>query len=246
MTNRITAREAQAWARLAGALYLVIIVLGAVEEIFIRGRIVVAGDAVATAANLRAMEPLWRLGIASELFLGICTIVQAVALYVLLRPVQRELALLATFFNFVAIAVETATSLRLIEALYPLGRGAYLSAFSPDQLATLSLLASRAHAHGFGIALLYFGPFFLLAGWLIMRSGYLPRVIGMLYFLPGVAYLASSFALILAPGFAERFYFEMAGPAVIGEGALCLWLLTRGISRSNWDKIVGVVPEGNA
>jgi hypothetical protein len=237
MTDRVSSREAQTWARIAGALYLVVIVLGALEEMAIRGRIVVAGDAAATAANLRAMEPLWRLGIASELFLGICTIVQAVALYVLLRPVQRELAQLATFFNLVAISVESATSLKLIEALYPLGHGAYLTAFTPDQLAALAQLAARAHGHGFGIALLYFGPFFLLAGWLILRSGYFPRALGVLYLLPGVAYLTSSFALILAPRFAERFYFLLAGPAVIGEGALCVWLLTKGVDRAAWDAV---------
>ena len=239
MTHPTSWRQAQVWARLSGLLYLIVIVLGASEELFIRGRIVVEGNATATAANLRALESLWRLGIASELFLGICTIVMAVALYVLLRPVHRDLALLATFLNLVAIAVETSTSLRLVEALYPVGHAAYLDAFTPDQLAVLSLLASRAHSHGFGIALLYFGPFFLVAGWLLMRSGYIPRTIGILYFLPGVAYLTSSFALILAPAFAARYYFVMAGPAVIGEGALCFWLLIKGVDHSKWDARVG-------
>src|SRR6266498_2796260 len=210
MTTRIAEISPQVYARIGGVLYLIIIVLGAIGELFIRGRIVVPGDATATAVNLRSMESLWRFGIASELFLGICTITLALILYVLLRPVSRDLALLATFFNLVAIAVETAYSLQLVEALFPLGDAAYLKAFTSEQLYAMSSLSIKAHGYGFGI----------------------------LYVTPGLSYLTSSFALILAPTFANRYYFVMAGPAIIGETSLCLWLLVKGVDLLKWEKLV--------
>ena len=89
----------QVYARFGGMLYLIIIVLGAAQELVVRGRIFIPGDAAATAGNLRSMEPLWRLGIAAELFLGICTVGLALVMYVLLRPVSKDLAWLATFFT---------------------------------------------------------------------------------------------------------------------------------------------------
>ena len=124
-------------------MYLITIVLGAAEELLIRGRIFVPKDAVATTANLRSMEFLWRLGIASEMFLGICTVIAALILYALLRPVSRDLALLMTFFGLVAVAVEAAYSLHLVEALFPVGHAAYLKAFTPDQLAAMASLSIR-------------------------------------------------------------------------------------------------------
>ena len=225
------------YARIAGGLYLITIIFGAAEELLIRGRVFVPGDSAATAANLRAMESLWRLGIASELFLGIITVVFALILYVLLRPVSRDLALLMTFFGLVAIAVETAYALNLVQALFPLGNAAYLKAFTPEQLNAMASLSIRAHSIGFGIALLFFGPFFLIAGYLVFKSGYFPRALGVLYLIPGLSYMTSSFALILAPAFASRFYFVMAGPAVIGEGALCLWLLLKGVDVERWNEM---------
>jgi hypothetical protein len=235
------------YARIAGALYLITIVLGAAEEFLIRGRIVVPGNAAATAANLKSMEFLWRLGIASELFLGIITIVFALILYVLLKPVSKHLALLMTFFGLLATAVETAYSLNLVEAMFPMGTAAYLKAFTPDQLYVMASLSIRAHDIGFGIALLFFGPFFLIAGYLVFKSGYFPRALGLLYLIPGVSYMTSSFALILFPAFASRNYFLMAGPAVLGEGALCLWLLLKGVDVESWEELNRTgIPGGSA
>jgi hypothetical protein len=221
-------------------LYLIIIVLGAVGELFVRDTIVAPDDALTTASNLRSMESLWRIGIASELFIGICTIVFMLILYVLLRPVNRDLALLATFFGLVAMAVEIVYSLQLVQALFPVGNAMYLKAFTPEQLSAMSSLSINAHSQGFGIALLFFGCVFPIAGYLIFKSSYFPKAIGILYVIPGVSYLTSSFALILAPSFAGRYYFVMAGPAVIGEGALCLWLLVKGVNVPKWkEKVMG-------
>ncbi len=100
----------RALARAGGVLYLIMIVVGIFDEAFVKGRIVVPGDATATAANLSLMESLWRFGIAGEMLMCMCTVVLALILYVLLRPVSRDLALLATFFGLIATAVEAAYS----------------------------------------------------------------------------------------------------------------------------------------
>jgi hypothetical protein len=231
------AASPRAYARVAGLTYLITIVLGATEQMWMRGSIHVPGDAAATAANLKSMEWLWRLGIASELVLLMCTIVTMIALYALLRPVNRHLALMMACFGLVGLTVEAAYSLHLVQALLPLGNAEYLKAFTPEQLAAMASLSIRAHSLGFGIALLFFGPFCLTAGYLIFKSGYFPKAIGLLFLLPAVSYAASSLALILAPAFASRYYFTIAGPAIIGEGALTLWLLVKGVKAASWEDL---------
>jgi hypothetical protein len=220
-------------ARVGGVLYLLIIALGIVQEAVIRGRITGA-DAAATFANLQASPMLWRTGIALELLLLIINVVLAIVLYVLTRPVHKELALLALLFNAVATAVETAYVMQLVEALFPLGRNAYLTAFTPGQLQAMTALAMKAHVFGFGIALLMFGPFFFVTGYLIFASGYLPKPIGVLYQLAGLAYVVNGFGLVLAPQFAGRLFMIMAAPVFVGETAFALWLLIKGVRMEGW------------
>lgn len=226
--------DPQVYARVGGVLYLLVIALGFIEEMFIRGRIMAGGDAAATFANLRKMELLWRTGIVFELLLLVSSIVLAVILYVLTRPVHKELALLALLFNSIAVAVESAYSIQLVEALFPLGTNAYLSAFTPAQLQAMTMLAMKSHVFGFGIALLFFGPFFLLTGYLMFTSGYLPKTVGVLYQLAGVAYLFNSFVLVLAPQFAGRAFMIMAAPVLLGELSFAVWLLIKGVRIERW------------
>jgi uncharacterized protein DUF4386 len=216
-------------------LYLVIIVLGLFGEAVVRGRLVVPGDPAGTAARIRAMEPLWRAGLASEFVLLICAIVLLMILYVLLRPVSRDLAMLAVVFNVVSIAVEAATTMPLVEALFPLGRAGYLQAFPSPQLDVMTMLAIRSHDYGFGVALIFFGCFCLIVGRLIFRSGFLPRAIGVLMQLAGACYLADSFALLLSPPLANRLYPYILLPALVGESSLCLWLIVRGVDAAGWE-----------
>lgn len=226
--------DPQVYARVGGVLYLLMIALGIFQEAFIRGRITVSGDAAATFANLQKMEMLWRAGIAAELLLVVLAIGLAVGLYVLTRPVHPELALLALLFNSVATTVESAYSIQLVEALFPLGSNTYLTAFTPGQLQAMTALAMKAHVFGFGIALLLFGPYFLVTGYLVLRSGYLPKPIGVLYQLAGLAYMWNGFALVLAPQLAGRMFIFMAGPAFIGETSFALWLLIKGVRIEQW------------
>ncbi|HEY0557156.1 MAG TPA: DUF4386 domain-containing protein [Thermoanaerobaculia bacterium] len=224
----------QALARTGGVLYLIIIVLGLFEEIFVRGRIIVSGDAAATALNIRSFESLWRLGIASEFVLLICGISLTLIFFILLRPVSKDLAWLAVFFNLVSLAVEGSAQLYLLGALFPLGKAEYLKAFQPEQLYAMASLSVKSHGYGFGVALIFFGCVCLILGYLIFRSGYLPRTIGVLMQIAGLSYLTDSFALILAPAFANRIFPAILVPAFIGEASLCLWLLVKGVNVEKW------------
>jgi hypothetical protein len=230
----------QLYARVGGVLYLLIIALGAIQETVIRGRITAGGDAATTFANLQKMELLWRIGIAMEMVLIIATIVLSVILYVLTKPVHKELALLALLFGSIATAVEAAYSMQLVEALFPLGRSAYLTAFTPGQLQAMTALAMKAHVFGFGIGLLLFGPFFLITGYLIFTSDYLPKTIGVFYQLAGLAYLFNGFVLLLAPQLSGLAFTIMAGPAFIGETSFALWLLIKGVNIERWRSMTSV------
>ena len=224
----------RALARIGGLLYLIMIVIGIFDEAFVKGRIVVSGDAAATAGNLRSMEFLWRLGIAGELIMILCSVTLALILYVLLRPVSNDLALLATFFGLVANAVQAAYSLQLVEALFPLGNAVLLEAFTREQLDAMASLALKSHVLGFGIALLIFGPFFLVSGYLIFRSTYFPRAVGVLYQIAGVGYLINGFVLVLASRFAGPIFIAIALPVFVGEASFCGWLLVKGVNMERW------------
>jgi hypothetical protein len=234
----------QLYARIGGVLYLIIIVLGLFGEVFVRQRLIVAGDAEATAANIRSQELLWRFHIAAELFLLICAVALLLILFVLLRPVSRDLAMLAAFFNLVSIGIEAATTLYLVTALFPLGNAGYLKTFAPEQLHAMASLSLKSHGYGFGLSLIFFGCFCLVIGYLIFRSGYLPKALGVLMQITGLGYLTNSFALVLAPTLADRIFPVIAVPAFIGEASLCLWLLVKGVNVQRWQERVRASGKG--
>jgi len=234
MTDRTIESSPQLYARIGGALYLIIIAIGLFGEAFVRDRIIVSGDATATAKNILASESLWRFHIAAELLLLICAVVLLVILFVLLKPVSRELVLLATFFNLVSIGLEAATAMYLVVALFPLGNAPYLAAFSSGQLYAMASLALKSHGYGFGVSLLFFGCFCMVIGRVIFTSGFLPKVIGALMQIAGLCYLTDSFALILSPPLANRLFPTILLPAFVGEASLCLWLLVKGVNVERW------------
>src|SRR6266704_3944439 len=149
MTDVNVETSPQTYARIGGVLYLIIIVVGLFGEAFVRDRLIVSGDATATAANIRSMESLWRSHIAAELFLLICAIALLLILFVLLRPISRDLALLAVFINLVSIGIEAATTIYLLEALFPLGDAGCLKAFTREQLYAMATLSVKSHGYGF-------------------------------------------------------------------------------------------------
>jgi Domain of unknown function (DUF4386) len=232
------AKRARFLARVAGVLYLMVIALGALGEAVVRGSIVVPGNATATAANLRSMEWLWRLGVAGEVVLLTCAIALALILYILLRRVSRDLALAAVFFNLVSIAIEGVAAVSLAAALLPLMSAPYLNAFAPEQISALAMLSVRTHTAGFGIALIFFGAECVILGYLIYRSGYMPRSIGVLMEIAGICYVINSFALLLSPPLSSRLFPAILIPPLVAELSLAVWLLVKGVNAEKWTQHV--------
>src|SRR5258708_8280024 len=133
-TERITEASPQVYARIGGVLYLIIIVIGFCSEFFVRDKLVVSGDVTATANNIAASESLWRISIAGELILLVCAVALTLIFYVLLRPVNRNLALLAVFFHPVEFPLQAGSNLCLFAASFLSGDADYLSAFEPHQM----------------------------------------------------------------------------------------------------------------
>src|SRR5471032_1608181 len=180
MADRSVETSPQVYARIGGLLYLFIIAAGIFAEIFVRDKLIVSGNASATAANLVASESLYRFSIAVEQVWLACAVAVAVILYVLLRPVSNTLSLLAAFFNLVSIAVEAVASVGLFAGLFPLGTTSYLRAFEPAQLQALAYLSLKSYDYGFATSLVFFGCCLFVYGYLIFKSGYFPKTIGIL------------------------------------------------------------------
>ncbi len=229
----------QAYARAAGAIYLAVIVLGAFAEGFVMNRLVVPGDALTSARNIMGSPELWRGAVAADLLVAVLAVPQLWIEYLLLRPVSRNLALLAALFNVVSLCVESISKLFLLVILPTLESADYLRAFEPVQLQVLAGLALRSHDVAFNIALIFFGCTCLLFGYLIFRSGYLPKAIGGLMALAGASYLTACFAALFAPEFAESITPAILLPALVGESSFCLWLLARGVDVPKWKERVG-------
>ncbi len=229
-------------ARIGGILYLIIIVAGIFGEAFVRSKLIVSGDATATAGNILASGLLWRIGIAGDLIMHVCDIPLILILYILLKPVNKNLALLAVLFNLIQTAVLVINKLNLFAALLLLGNADYLKAFNPQQIHALSYFAIKSHGYGLGFGLIFFGFECLVLGYLIVRSGYLPSVLGVLMHIAGLCYLTNSFALILAPDLSSIIFPAILVPCFIAELSFCLWLIVQGVDIAKWEKQISTGP----
>jgi hypothetical protein len=236
MTTRTDGISPQRYARTGGVLYLIIIAAGILGQLFVRGTLVVSGDATATTHQIMAAPSLWRIGIAGDIIMHVCDLPLMLILYLLLRPVNRNLALLALLFNLIQTAVLVANKLILLVPLYLIENANYLKAFTPDQLEAVTYIAVKAHDYGFGVGLIFFGFTCLVVGYLIFCSGFLPRILGIFMQMAGLSYLINSFALLLAPAFASLISPAILLPAFIGELSFCLWFLLKGVNGVQWEK----------
>jgi hypothetical protein len=239
MTSRFPETSPQIYARVGGMLYLFIIVAALFGEAYVRGSLLVPRDPAATAANILGSETLFRAGLAGELLTCVCDVAVTFILYVLLRPVSRNLALLAAFFRLTFVAIYSVAKLFEVAALVALDGAGYLKAFEPRQLQELAYLSLRVHGLGYGISLLFFGFCCILFGHLIRRSGYLPGILGYLLIIGGVGYVTFSLAQVLAPAFAAQYLFPwLMLPAFPAELGLALWLTVKGVNIPKWQEPV--------
>jgi hypothetical protein len=220
-------------ARIAGLLYLVVIVGGFFAEVLVRGKLVVHGDPAATAHNIMAHEMIYRWGFVAELFYLVCNVPLALLLYDLFKVVSRTVALLDLGFGLLSTVIEAVSLLGHYAPLLFLNQGLHLSGFTPEQLQAVSYVSIQLFEYGFSIALVFFGFDCFAMAYLIVRSTFFPRIIGVLLGIEGVFYLINSFANFLAPAVADRVFPFLAASA-ISEILFCLWLLVMGVNEQRW------------
>ena len=226
------------YARIAGVLYLFNILAGIFGEIVVRNRLIVTGDPTATAHNITASNFLFRSGIAGDLLMHVSDVPMILIFYVLLKPVSKDLSLLAALFNLVQTSVLVANKLTLVAVMVFLGSTQYLKAFDPAQLQALASVCVTLHEYGFAIGLVFFGFTCLVTGYLMFKSGYFPRILGVLQFIAGLCYLANSFALIFSPALQAKMIPGVLLGAFVGELLTCLWLIVMGLNLSKWNQRV--------
>jgi hypothetical protein len=235
-TERMAETSPRQLARIAGALYLIVIVGGFFAEGYVPAALVVSGDAAATARNILAHELLYRLGFVAHIIILVCNVPLAVLFYDLFKVVNRRFALLVVFFTLVGTAVEGANLLTQFAPLILLEGGRTLSGFHADQVQALVARALELQAIGFNITLVFFVGYDLSIGYLIVRSRFLPRILGVLLVIGGVCYLTYSFADFLSPGFATHLVPYIQLPSGVAELSLTLWLLFVGVNDQRWRK----------
>jgi hypothetical protein len=219
-------------ARVAGIFYLATILARMFVEIFVRNRLVVSDDAAATGTNILAHESLWQWGFAGDIIAFASYIAVAALLYELFKPVSRSFSLVAAFFSLVASVVQAMSSLFHLAPLVLLGRAEHLNAFTAEQLQALALVFLKLRAAAYhNIGLVFYGLYLLLVGILILRSTFLPRILGVLTALAGLSYM-----LFLSPQLIRSLQpYILVFPAV-GQISLCLWLLVMGMKVERWEE----------
>jgi hypothetical protein len=216
----------QRYARAAGVAMLLSIVFGFLGEMYLPGRIIVSGDAAATAANIRGNPTLFRLTFASYLVEGICDVALLVFFYILLKPVNRNLALLSAFFGVVSMVTFAIAQSSFFAASLILQETGGMTAFTTEQREALALLAMRIASMIAGLFLCMYGIASMIRGYLIARSGYLPRVLGILLAIGGAGFFLRSLTYLTAPSLSSPL---LLLPMALAGIPLMAWLLVRGI-----------------
>jgi hypothetical protein len=237
MMERIAEASPRLKARIAGVFYFLTIVARMFVEIFVRNRLVVSDDAAATATNILSHESLWQWGFAADIISFASYIVLTALLYELFKPVNRSLSLVAAFFSLAASVVQAISSLFHLAPLFLWSGAPYLSVFTVEQLQALALVFLRLRAAAYhNVGLVFFGLYCLLVGLLILRSTFLPRILGVLMVLAGLSYV-----LFLSPPLARSLQpYILIFPGV-GQISLTLWLLVMGVNEQRWKEQASAV-----
>jgi Domain of unknown function (DUF4386) len=229
MTERIREASPSFLARIAGALYLITILTGIFSAGYATGKLVVTGDAAATAANILANRGLFQLAFAVYLIEMACQVAITALFYDLLKPAGRTVSLVAAFLGLTGCVIKTFSRVFFIAPLFILGGAHYLSVFSAEQLKALALLFLKVNDRGAGAALVFFGFYAILTGYLIIKSTFLPRILGVLSMIGGLGWLT-----FLYPPLGGRLFPFIALFAILGAAALIVWLLVKGVNEQRW------------
>jgi hypothetical protein len=214
-------------ARIAGVLYLSASIFAPFALIYVPGKLVVLGDATATANNVRASETLLRLGIGSDLIGSIIFIFVVLALYRLFKPVSEGHAVAMATLLLISMPISFFSVINELAALIMVNSGNSLGGFDQHQLDSLTYLFFRLRGQGILIAQIFWGLWLFPFGILVIRSGFIPRFIGYLLFIAGCGYVADSFTILLLPAY-RQFVDQVAGILEVAELSIILWLLIWG------------------
>lgn len=208
----------QRYARIAGVLFLLSLVAGGFGEAYVPSKLIVSGDAAATAANIRNFVFLYRMGFAGFLSESLSDITLVLIMYALLKPVSKELSLLAAFFGLVGTALFAFAELFYFAPLLIMDGAGYLKTFSPDQLNALVLLSLKFYGYAGMIFTAYYGMSWIVRGYLIFRSGYLPKFLGILMVIGGIGFVVRNVLMILAPAYASDVLLMLMFPRRVDTG----------------------------
>jgi hypothetical protein len=221
-------------ARIAGVFYLLTILTGLFAQGFVSGRLIVDADAAATATNILTHRSLFESGFTVYLIEMACQVALTALFYELLKPVNRSVSLLAAYISLVGCTIKTVTRLFYIAPLFVLSGSHYLSVFNREQLQALALLFLKVNDHGAGIALAFFGFSAILKGYLILRSTFLPRILGWFGLLAGLGWLT-----FLSPTLGYDLFPYIAAFGLLGAAAQIFWLLVFGVNEERWKEQAG-------
>jgi hypothetical protein len=232
MTTKEKTKSLKKTARVAGFLYLAYFVAFFLADNGVHstavGLAVGFEDTAAIAHNIMASEWLFRIGFTSFLLAAVFFLLSAWALYVLLKPVNKGLALLFVLLNLGGVAVKCTSLLSEFAAMLLLSGADYLKVFQADQLQALAILFLNLYKNGFMIAQIFFGAWLLPLGYLVYKSGFLPRILGILLIIDFFAILIWFFQFFLFPGY-EVISILCLAESFIAEASLCLWLVIKGV-----------------
>jgi hypothetical protein len=234
MQEQISETSPRLKARITGVFYLLTILTGIFAEGFVSGRLVVDGDAATTANNILTHKSLFQAGFAIYLIEMACQISITALFYDLLKPAGRSVSLVAAFLGLGGCVIKTFSRVFFITPLFVLGGAHFLSVFSAAQLQALALLLLKVNDRGAAIALVFFGFYALLTGYHIIRSTFLPRILGVVSVLGGLGWLSF---LYLPLGY--RLFPYVAGVGILGAGSLIVWLLAVGVNEQRWKEQAG-------
>ena len=227
MMERIAQVSPRFKGRMAGLCYVLMFPTGGLA-MFVRGRLFVKGDAAATAANILAHQPFFRLAFAGDLLVVVIYVVFTALMYDLLAPVNKSVSLLAAFFSLVGCAIQAFACLFELVPLVVLQHEQYLGAFNAGEVQSMAFLSLKLYSYTYGISLVLFGFYNLVIGYLVFRSTFLPPTLGVL--------MAASCLIgitFLWPSFATQ-YFRYLLVLDVGEALLVLWLLGMGVNAERW------------
>jgi hypothetical protein len=224
-------------ARMAGLLSLVVALVGFFSLMYVPTTLIAPGDAATTASNIRASEEVFRMGLAGKAVIFLIEVVLVALLYVLLKSVSETLSLVAALSRLSMAVVQGVNVLIGFAALLLLSGAGYLTVFVPEQLHALALLFLDLRNDGEFVWEAFFGIHLLVLGYLFVRSGYIPRILGVMVVIASSGYLIESFGNFLFPDYQAVFEWIVIALAVVPEVSLALWLLIQGVEVPQQEKV---------